>query len=141
MNKLCLSALLLMSLSFTAKAQEDELSEDSSWKKEYRSFATKENDLVHTKLVANFNYEQSQMNGEVWLQLHPHFYATNTLQLDAKAMEIKDVAIVQNNSNKINISYNHPTKAIFFVTQFDYIKNSKLNDIFNYTNNIEKNNK
>jgi aminopeptidase N len=100
MNKLCLSALLLMSLSFTAKAQEDELSEDSSWKKEYRSFATKENDLVHTKLVANFNYEQSQMNGEVWLQLHPHFYATNTLQLDAKAMEIKEVAIVQNNSNK-----------------------------------------
>lgn len=100
MNKLCLSALLLLSLSIGAKAQVDELNEDSSWKKEYRSFATKENDLVHTKLVANFNYEKSQMNGEVWLQLRPHFYATNTLQLDAKAMEIKEVAIVQNNSNK-----------------------------------------
>jgi aminopeptidase N len=101
MNKLCLSALLFLSLSISAKAQEDELNEDSSWKKEYRSFATKENDLVHTKLVANFNYEKSQMNGEVWLQLRPHFYATNKLQLDAKAMEIKEVAIVQNNSNKI----------------------------------------
>ena len=100
MNKLCLSALLFLSLSISAKAQEDKLNEDSSWKKEYRSFATKENDLVHTKLVANFNYEKSQMNGEVWLQLRPHFYATNTLQLDAKAMEIKEVAIVQNNSNK-----------------------------------------
>jgi aminopeptidase N len=100
MNKLCLSALLLLSLSIGAKAQEDELNEDSSWKTAYRSFATKENDLVHTKLVANFNYEKSQMNGEVWLQLRPHFYATNKLQLDAKAMEIKEVAIVQNNSNK-----------------------------------------
>ena len=96
MNKLCLSALLFLSLSISAKAQEDELNEDSTWKKEYRSFATKENDLIHTKLVANFNYEKSQMNGEVWLQLRPHFYATNKLQLDAKAMEIKEVAIVQN---------------------------------------------
>ncbi|MEK0423508.1 MAG: hypothetical protein RLZ95_1418 [Bacteroidota bacterium] len=100
MNKICLSALLLLSLCINVKAQEDDLKEDSAWKKEYRAFATKENDLIHTKLVANFNYAQSQMNGEVWLQLHPHFYPTNTLHLDAKAMEIKEVAIVQNNSNK-----------------------------------------
>ena len=100
MHKICLSALLLLSLCINVKAQEDDLKEDSAWKKEYRAFATKENDLIHTKLVANFNYAQSQMNGEVWLQLHPHFYPTNTLHLDAKAMEIKEVAIVQNNSNK-----------------------------------------
>ena len=100
MNKICLSALLLVSLCMHAKAQEEAVDQDSSWKNEYRGFATKENDLVHTKLVANFNYAASQMNGEVWLQLRPHFYATNTLRLDAKAMEIRDVAIVQNNINK-----------------------------------------
>ena len=27
------------------------------------------NDLIHTKLVANFNYEKSQMNGEVWFKV------------------------------------------------------------------------
>ena len=100
MNKICLSALMLLSFCINAKAQEEAVDQDSSWKNEYRAFATKENDLVHTKLVANFNYAASQMNGEVWLQLRPHFYATNTLRLDAKAMEIKDVAIVQNNINK-----------------------------------------
>jgi len=100
MNKLWISALLLLSLSINAFSQEEEIDKDTSWKTTYRSFATKENDLVHVKLVANFNYAAAQMNGEVWLQLHPHFYATHTLQLDAKAMEIKEVAIVQNNSNK-----------------------------------------
>ena len=75
MNKIFLSALLLLSLSINTFSQEEETDQDTSWKKEYRSFATKENDLVHTKLVASFNYAASQMNGEVWLQLHPHFYA------------------------------------------------------------------
>jgi aminopeptidase N len=100
MNKKWLSALLLITLSINAFSQEEEFDQDTSWKTTYRAFATKENDLVHTKLVANFNYAASQMNGEAWLQLRPHFYATNALTLDAKAMEILEVAMVQNNSNK-----------------------------------------
>ncbi len=81
-------------------AQDLETAQDTSWKKTYRAVATKENDLVHTKLVASFNYEKSQMNGEVWLQLHPHFYATNQLTLDAKGMNIHSVAMVVNGTNK-----------------------------------------
>ena len=52
---------------------------DSSWKQTYRAVATKTNNLKHTKLVASFNYEKSQMNGEVWLKLQPHFYPTKNL--------------------------------------------------------------
>ena len=89
----------IIQMTFTAKAQEEmneKIIEDTSWKTNYRSFATKENDLVHTKLVANFNYTQSQLNGEVWLQLRPHFYATTQLVLDAKGMDIHNVSIVKN---------------------------------------------
>jgi aminopeptidase N len=68
---------------------------DSNWKQTYREVATKTNNLKHTKLVANFNYQKSQMNGEVWLTLQPHFYSTNQLVLDAKAMDIKEVALVK----------------------------------------------
>ncbi len=99
MNKLVLGSLLLL-LSVNVFSQDEEAAIDTNWKKVYRSFSTKENDLVHAKLVASFNYEQSQMNGEVWLQLHPHFYATNSLTLDAKGMEIKEVALVNKNSNQ-----------------------------------------
>ena len=77
------------------KAQEI-IKEDTSWKNNYRSFPTKENDLVHTKLVAHFDYTNATLNGEAWLELHPHFYATNLLKLDAKGMDIHTVSIVSN---------------------------------------------
>ena len=104
MLKIWISAILLLTLQ--ANAQNDEVVEDSSWKSNYRSFASKENDLVHTKLVANFNYAKSQMNGEVWLKLHPHFYPTNKLTLDAKGMDIHEVSMLSNKSNK-TLKYNY----------------------------------
>ena len=70
-----------------------------AWKKIYRSFATKTNDLVHTKLDAKFDYSKSYLNGKVWLTLKPHFYATDSLQLDAKGMNINKVEIVKAGKN------------------------------------------
>ncbi len=35
------------------------------------------------------------LNGKAWITLKPHFYATDSLALDAKGMEIKKVAIVK----------------------------------------------
>ena len=99
----------IIQVNITAQAQEEmneKIIEDSSWKKNYRSFATKENDLVHTKLVANFDYTQSQLNGEVWLQIRPHFYATSQLILDAKGMDIHNVSIVKNETkNALKYKY------------------------------------
>lgn len=67
--------------------------EDSSWKTQYKAFATKEHDLTHAKLVAHFDFNKAQLNGEVWLTAHPHFYATQQIVLDAKGMEIHKVSI------------------------------------------------
>jgi aminopeptidase N len=100
MKKMIVASISLCFICLQVFAQDLETAQDSSWKKTYRAVATKENDLVHTKLVASFNYEKSQMNGEVWLQLRPHFYATNQLILDAKGMDIHSVAMVLNGNNK-----------------------------------------
>ncbi|MFZ9221353.1 MAG: hypothetical protein ACO22Y_07545, partial [Sediminibacterium sp.] len=67
MKKIVLIGLFVCAVITTVMAQENE----------YRAFAEKKHDLVHTKLVAGFDYTKSQLNGEVWLQLHPHFYASN----------------------------------------------------------------
>lgn len=67
--------------------------------KEYRAFATKINDLVHTRLDAKFDYSKSYLNGKVWLTLKPHFYATDSLQLDAKGMNIHKVELVKAGKN------------------------------------------
>ena len=104
MKKIALCACLF--LAFTLNAQTKTEQVDSSWKQNYRAVATKTNNLKHTKLVASFNYQQSQMNGEVWLKLQPHFYPTKTLVLDAKAMDIQEVTLIKGTAKaKLNYTY------------------------------------
>ena len=101
---LCLLALQTFSQPLLAQNKSNQ--EDSSWKTTYRATATKTNNLKHTKLVASFNYEKAQMNGEVWLKFQPHFYPTNKLVLDAKAMDIKEVALIKG-AAKTKLSYSY----------------------------------
>ena len=68
----------------------------------YRAERTKINDLVHTKLKVSFNFAKSQMNGEAWITLKPHFYPTNSVTLDAKAMLIDKVS---KNGVALNYTY------------------------------------
>ena len=65
----------------------------------YRPAAEKINDLVHTRLDARFDYAKSQLNGKAWITLRPHFYPTDSLSLDAKGMDIRQVAIVKGGKN------------------------------------------
>ena len=93
-------------MAFTLNAQTTTAQVDSSWKETYRAVATKTNNLKHTKLVASFNYEKSQMHGEVWLKFQPHFYPTKTLVLDAKAMDIQEVALMKGTA-KAKLAYTY----------------------------------
>ena len=81
--------------SFAVYAQKPDSVKTEAWQKIYRASATKINDLVHTKLDVNFDYSKSWMYGKAWITLHPHFYATDLLNLDAKRMEIKEVSIIR----------------------------------------------
>ena len=91
---------------FSANAQFDEEPRDTTWKKKYRETYSLINDLVHTKLIISFDYSKSYAFGNVWLTIKPHFYATNTLQLDAKGMEIHKVAISKN-GNTLPLVYDY----------------------------------
>jgi aminopeptidase N len=122
---------LIILVTLTAQAQE-EIAEDTTWKSNYRSFATKENDLVHTKLVANFDYTQSQLNGEVWLQLRPHFYATAQLILDAKGMEIHNVSIVKKET-KNALKYKYDGNIISIDLDKTYTANEVYTIYIKYT--------
>ena len=92
--------LLALGLFSLLAAQAQNTATEDSWKAVYRATPEKVNDLVHTKLQAAFDYDKSQLNGKVWLTLRPHFYATDSLHLDAKGMDIHSVAIVSNTTNQ-----------------------------------------
>ncbi|MFN5254200.1 MAG: M1 family aminopeptidase [Chitinophagaceae bacterium] len=122
MKKILCLGVLFFSVLTTVIAQENE----------YRGFAEKKHDLVHTKLVAGFDYTKSQLNGEAWLQLHPHFYATNVLVLDAKGMDIHQVAIEKNNARK-NLSYTYDSLQLTITLDKTYTKNEKYTVYIKYT--------
>lgn len=102
------SKLLFLSLfSFLFSFSQFNFSDnDNSWKNIYRGTDNIVNNLIHTKLEANFDYANSYMNGKVWLTLKPHFYSTDSLALDAKGMEIKKVSIF-NNGKHSTLSYKY----------------------------------
>lgn len=92
MKKFFLSGALLLSLAWSSAQTVESEPEEV---KTYRATPEKINDLVHTKLDARFDYAKSQLIGKVWITLKPHFYATDSLLLDAKGMDIKKVAVVK----------------------------------------------
>lgn len=81
-------------------------SKDTSWKKIYRETPTRINDLVHTKLDVRFDYDKAWMYGKAWVTLKPHFYTTDSLTLDAKGMEIKEVAMM-NGTSRSALKYSY----------------------------------
>ncbi len=98
MRNLALAVLCLMVIDSQAQVHQQK-TPDSSWKTVYRAFATKVNDLVHTKLDVKFDFNKSHLLGKAWITLKPHFYPTDSLELDAKGMNINSVAMVKGGKN------------------------------------------
>ncbi len=94
MKQLLLLTTLFIGMG-VASAQSPKKVSDSSWEKIYRESHPKTNELVHTKLEVKFDYLKSWMYGKASITLQPHFYATDSLTLDAKGMQINEVSIVK----------------------------------------------
>jgi aminopeptidase N len=85
-------------------SQQNEEVQDSSWKELFRESDPRINNLVHTKLDVKFDYDKSYLYGKEWLTLKPHFYPTDSVLLDAKGMDIKEISIV-NGTKKTPVKY------------------------------------
>jgi aminopeptidase N len=104
MKKICIAVFLLISaLCFS---QQPAGQKSDAWKTQYRAASTKINDLVNTKLDVSFDFSKSWMYGKAWITLKPHFYPTDSLTLDAKMMEIKEVSVLKGGNHvQLNFSY------------------------------------
>ncbi|WP_074418534.1 M1 family aminopeptidase [Hydrotalea sp.] len=104
----------------------------NDWQTIYRGFATKINDLVHTKLEASFDYQHSYLNGKEWVTLKPHFYPTDSLTLDAKGMNIDKVAI-DKNGKLIPLQYRYDSMQLKIQLDRTYTQNEKYTIYIQYT--------
>ena len=111
----------------TIEEYEDEIIVDVDQERPvYRASETILTDLVHTKLEVNFDWAKSRMNGVASITAKPHFYASDSLILDAKGMDIlkvqlegKDLAYSYDSSYlkiKLNKSYTRNDKYTVMIT-------------------------
>ncbi len=62
----------------------------------YQAEATREFDLIHTKLDLKFDWENQHVIGRAWLDVKPWFYATDHFKVEAKGFELYKVQLVEN---------------------------------------------
>ncbi|HTB53529.1 MAG TPA: M1 family aminopeptidase [Ferruginibacter sp.] len=116
----------------TVNAQQASTTKDAPWEKIYRGSATKINDLVHTKLDVRFDYDKSWMYGKAWITLVPHFYPTDSLTLDAKGMDIKEVEVMKG-TDKIPLKYKYDSLQLKITLDKEYKAGQQYIIYINYT--------
>lgn len=124
--------LYLIVLAGSSRAQDSTLAIKDPALLIYRAAFPHINDLVHTKLDVRFDYARSYLYGKAWITLKPHFYPTDSLTLDAKGMDIKEVAIVKGNQNlPLKYNYDGSTLHIHLDKTYRYTENYSI--YINYT--------
>lgn len=99
----------------------------------YKPEAEKINQLIHTKLKVNFDFEKEHLFGEEWLTASPYFYPTDSLRLDAKAMDIHKVELVKKRGNQnLNFDYQNKTSLLIHLDK-TYKKDENYTIYIKYT--------
>ncbi|HVZ95525.1 MAG TPA: M1 family aminopeptidase [Chitinophagaceae bacterium] len=104
--------LMFFVLSYIFCFSQSDTSQQASWHKIYRASATRINDLVDTKLDVRFDYDKAWMYGKELVTLHPHFYPTDSLNLDAKGLTIHTIDIIRSRKH-IPLEYTYDGNNIF----------------------------
>lgn len=131
--KKALFLIVLFTGPFLLKAQfGGDNPKDTSWKKIYRESYPKTNELVHTKLDVKFDFDKSYMYGKEWLTLQPHFYPTDSVLLDAKGMDIKELSIM-NGTSKTALKYTYDGMQLKVKLNRIYMGGEKYTLYIDYT--------
>ncbi|MGJ1189850.1 M1 family aminopeptidase [Sphingobacterium siyangense] len=99
---------------------------------QYRATPTKINNLVHTKLDVRFDYTNQFLNGKEWITLQPHFYPTDSLRLDAKGMDIKQVSLV-NGQQLVPLKYSYENNSLLIKLDRNYVAKEQYTVYLDYT--------
>jgi aminopeptidase N len=89
-------------------------------------------DLIHTKLNVGFSWQDQYLFGEATLDLKPYFYAQNKLELDAKGMDIRQVALIKTDSTMQDLTYSYNGKIVTIQLDKTYTKNDALRIFIKY---------
>lgn len=78
----------------------------------YAAKVTRAWDLEHTRLDLRPVWEKHELDGRATLFLHPHFYATDSLVLDAKMMLVKQVGRIRPQGDTLLLPFRTDSNTI-----------------------------
>lgn len=98
----------------------------------YRATATMVSQLIHTELHVSFDWDKQYMYGKATITLKPYFYASDSLSLDAKGMDIKEVSLVKG-KNKTPLKYSYDNKQLHILLDKVYTSKEQYVVFIDYT--------
>lgn len=90
---------------------------------EYRATATMSWDITHTDVALDFNLKEKTANGKAVIDIHPYFYSSDKILLDAKSMSIINVLA---DGKKARINYSNDTLTIYLDRVYHRTESVKL---------------
>ncbi len=111
----------------------DEISLTFSKEKIYRGSHPIAFDLLHTKLDVQIDWEKQRMPAKAFIKLKPHFYPTDSLILDAKGFDIREVALVSKNGTLESLKYRYDSLKIHIALPRTFTSKDTLNVFVDYT--------
>jgi aminopeptidase N len=111
--------------------KKDDKKNQALYKGAYQPSKTLKNDLLHTKLEVSFDWNKQYLNGTATLSFKPYFYPQNTLELDAKGMDIHSVMLV--NPKSQTLKFNYDKKKILITLDKTYQRKDSFTVQIKYT--------
>ena len=71
-------------------------------------------EIKNTRVALNFNWKEKTADAREWIKLHPYFYPTDTIVLDAKGMRIDSVELAGKTPTKLKYTYADNKLTIHF---------------------------
>ena len=99
----------------------------------YQGAATKTHDMVHLSLQVSLNWANCTLLGKATLTLKPHFYATSNLLLDARGMDLHEVALLAKSGKHLPLNYNYQNDQINIELDKTYTSKDTFQVFVNYT--------
>jgi aminopeptidase N len=132
-NKYPLAALVALSVAASVvNVSAQQKPADEKLLSIYRETPAKINDLVNTRLDVKFDYKKHYLYGKEWVTLKPHAFATDTLRLDAKGMDIKNISIVKGGKN-YPLQFNYDSLTLAITLDKKYLANENYTIYIDYT--------
>lgn len=98
----------------------------------YQASATKEFDLIHTKLEIKPLWTEQKLAGKATLTLKPHYYPQKELTLDAKGFDIHEIKLLTD-GNEQPLNYEYDSLKIKIDLGKTFTRNDKVKVFIDYT--------